>query len=394
MALRTSAAAAPLSDVLPARATGPVAATTAPEGGAKPIDLQKKVTALIDGLASLGMVFEPWQVAAYVTAVRTKPFVVLAGVSGTGKSKLPRLAAELTGSAFRLVPVKPDWTDSAQTIGFENLAGQFVPGEFLLEAEEATANEARQHFILLDEMNLARIEYYLAEVLSLLEERRRQADGSIVSPPLAPNAPPDAAGRVWSGVAIPGNLAVIGSLNMDETTHSFSRKVLDRAFVLEFADIDLTSLPASPKPVEQVEWSMDDWAPPILSVRELPVTHETTFKIVGEELGKVNDLLVPLQVQVGYRVRDELVIFMANAAACIDSFTTRAGAKVDPLDLGMSMKVLPRVQGGGPSIKRALDGLRAWATGEGSIPRYPLTLARLEAMTRRFDDEGFTSFWL
>jgi MoxR-like ATPase len=358
------------------------------------VDLQEKVTALADGLASLGMVFEPWQVAAYVTAVRTKPFVVLAGVSGTGKSKLPRLVAELTGSTFRLVPVKPDWTDSAQTIGYENLAGHFVPGEFLREADEAMANDARQHFILLDEMNLARIEYYLAEVLSLLEERQRQADGSIISPPLVPEAPPDAAGRVWSTVAIPGNLGVIGSLNMDETTHGFSRKVLDRAFVLEFSDIDLTSLPVSPKDVEQVEWSMEDWAPPILSVRELSAAHEETFKSVGAELGKVNDLLLPLQVQVGYRVRDELVIFIVNSADCSDSFRTRAGEKVDPMDLGMSMKVLPRVQGGGPSIKRALEGLRQWAAGDGAAPTYPLTLARVEAMSRRFDDEGFTSFWL
>ena len=125
---------------------------------------------LVQTLAAQGFRFEPWEVAAYVTALRTKPFVLLAGVTGVGKSRLPVLVADATGGVATVLPVRPDWTDPAETMGYTDLGGRFRPGAVLRAARAATG-DARFHTLVLDEMNLGRPEHYLAEVLSRVEQR-------------------------------------------------------------------------------------------------------------------------------------------------------------------------------------------------------------------------------
>lgn len=354
---------------------------------AGPVDLASKVARLVGHLRSRGLVFEPWQVAAFVTAVRTKPLVVLAGISGTGKTKLPRVVAEITGADFRLRPVKPDWTDSSELIGFEALDGTFHPGELLHAARDAESDAGREHFFLLDEMNLARVEYYLAEILSHIEERRRDPDGNVASDPLAPLASSDPSGSEWKEVRLPGNLCIVGSVNMDETTHGFSRKVLDRTFVLEFGDIDLTQV-ATLGDATVDEWAVEDWQQRFLSLSDVPDANTSPIQRAIAALSDVNKVLEQAQLQVGFRVRDEVALFCLNAEDCIDSFVDPTGAPIDPLDLAISMKVLPRVQGGSGSIRRVLQGLDSWASD------YPICGARIQTMIQRLDEDGFTSFWL
>ena len=81
-------------------------------------DLAEAVDSVISYVRQRGFTYEPWHIAEYVTAVRTKPFVILAGVTGTGKSRLPALVAEATGSKSVLIPVRPDWTDSSDVLGY------------------------------------------------------------------------------------------------------------------------------------------------------------------------------------------------------------------------------------------------------------------------------------
>jgi len=161
---------------------------------------EQAVQELIEWVAARDYVFEPWQIAAYVAALRTKPFVILAGVTGTGKSSLPRLIAEATGGEAHLVPVRPDWTDSADVLGYSDLQGIFRPGIVLELAKQAMQHPERHWTCVLDEMNLARVEQYFAEVLSRIEDRRQAEGGGYVTQPLLSLAAHDSA---WSTVVMP-----------------------------------------------------------------------------------------------------------------------------------------------------------------------------------------------
>lgn len=137
-------------------------------------------TALLAGLEeyalSQGFTFPPHLFRSYYVALKTKPFAILSGVSGTGKTKMAEIVAEaLTGhhpGQFRLIPVRPDWADSTPLFGYQNiLANRYVSTPFLDMARRASLpeNRDRAFFVCLDEMNLARVEHYLADYLSALE---------------------------------------------------------------------------------------------------------------------------------------------------------------------------------------------------------------------------------
>lgn len=396
-------AADPSSYLPPAPSGGAMsaAASRSPAVAGTPASIaQDRVDKIVEYVAAKGFVFEPWQVAAFVSAVRTKPFVILAGISGTGKTRLPSLVAEATNATITTVPVRPDWTDSSDLIGYERLNGSFVPGPLLMMAKEALANPDSQYFLLLDEMNVARVEYYLAEVLSRLEQRSPASTGRYVSPPLlaaaAPGVPDPAA--AWRDVGLPSNLCLVGSVNMDETTHGFSKKVLDRSFVIEFSDVDLalvgTATAATPS-----TWSASDWQQAALTLAEHPENGAVVVSEVIGALTTLNEILAPVQFQVGFRVRDELAMFSLVAQQCQGSFVTSTAGPVDPLDLSIAMKVLPRIQGGGAAIKRVLDALKTWAapptTGGGTTLRaFPFCEQRIDIMRTRLDEAGFTSYWL
>ena len=356
-----------------------------------PLDLESKVDQVRAFIEAHGFIFAPWQIAAFVTAVRTKPFVILAGISGTGKTKLPRLVAEATGSVLDAIPVRPDWTDGSDLIGYERLDGKFIPGRLLQLAERAQREPTNQFFALLDEMNIARVEYYLADVLSHIEERQR--DGTdLKSKPLAPNAP-----APWNSVCLPSNLCVVGSVNMDETTHGFSRKVLVRAFVIEFSDIDLSQLGSAPRDVEANLWAASDWRQQQLTLAEHPDRSGPIVSDVITVLSAVNQALEHAQLQVGYRVRDEIALFCLNAQGCPSSFRALDAGAVDTLDLAIAMKILPRIQGGGAPLDAVLGGLAEWAatttSPSGALRAFPFCQERIALMRERLKG-GFTSFWL
>lgn len=371
--------------------------------------------ALTQALRQEGFTFEQWQVAAFAHAVRTKPFVILAGISGTGKSKLPVLIAKLTGAKVHLVPVRPDWTDSADLIGYTNLQGTFVPGRLLVIAKAATDEPEVQHFLVLDEMNLARVEQYFAEVLSLIEDRTVTETGARSRAPLAPAAP-----EGWREVHLPGNLAIIGTVNMDETTHGFSRKVLDRAFTLEMSAVDLSDWRTRVAiTATGLQWPTGRWQPLALRPGELERASESDIERVERVISvltEANAVLSMAQLQVGYRVRDEVAMFLLHAQEDPAGF----GA-VDPLDLALNMKVLPRIQGGSGAVREVLQRLLVWSSEapakqatdraertEAIVTRwreagrqdtiadaiYPRTAARLCLMWERLQTDGFTSYWL
>jgi hypothetical protein len=377
-------------------------------------DLAAATEELIAAITARGFHYEPWQIAAFVTAVRTKPFVILAGVSGTGKSKLPALVAEAVGASCRFTPVRSDWTDSGDVIGFTNISGKFQPGSLLRAARDAAEDGTRLHMYVLDEMNIARVEHYAPELLSVIESREENESGdyrtrSLVSMLLADED------RAWLDVAIPSNFAVFGTVNMDESSHPFSRKVLDRAFTIELSTIRLTDRrPPQATAMPVAEWPISAWRPRAIQLSELKTSaeEETRIKEIIETLVAVNGCLEQAQLHLGYRSRDEIILFVLHANDIRSSFRD-----VDPLDLALHMKALPRIIGGTAAVRNAVaqllgvahqgvpfgDGrdasslVRAWiqagrpASLVGS--RFPRTTGRLCLMFERFEFEHSTSFW-
>lgn len=369
-----------------------------------PLNFQERVDAIIAYLKAHGFIFDPWQVAAFITAVRTKPFVILAGISGTGKTKLPRLVAEATNSECLTVPVRPDWSDSSDLLGYERLDGTFQPGLLLRFAKRALTTPEKQFFFVLDEMNIARVEYYLAEILSHLEELRPNAEGRMVSGPLMPYASATKDGEEWNQVCLPDNLCIVGSVNMDETTYGFSKKVLDRAFVIEFSTVDLSAVGEFTTESRPELWMSADWRVAATNLAAHPERGTANIRQMIETLIRVNTILQRGQLQFGYRVRDEIVMFCLTAQQCLEAFTTVSTGTVDPLDLAIAMKVLPRIQGGGPTVRRILEDLAAWATpdtseiadepGVGENVSFSFCADRIALMLRRLAESGFTNYWM
>jgi|SRR5579871_3974108 len=211
---------------------------------------------------------------------------------------------------------------------------------------------------------------------------------------------------------------------MDESANGFSRKVLDRAFTLELSEISLDRWEELDEPgatTNSARWPASAWFPrgaALSALRNVTDQERTRIFQVISALTEVNRYLTQAQLQVGYRTRDEVALFVLHSQETISSFVTSAGQPVDPLDLALHMKVLPRIIGGSSGVRRAILQLMGWATtgvplesedqaqpllsvweasGRASaLPaaRYPRTASRLCLMWDRVVGEGFTSFWL
>ncbi|MFD1886884.1 MrcB family domain-containing protein [Paenibacillus wenxiniae] len=132
-----------------------------------------------DYVSGSGFYFPAQLTHNFYLSLKTRPFVILAGISGTGKTRLVRLFAEAIGATaengqFTLIPVRPDWSDPAELIGYRDLSGMFQPGPLTLVIREASRPENRKkpYFVCLDEMNLARVEHYFSDMMSLLETQK------------------------------------------------------------------------------------------------------------------------------------------------------------------------------------------------------------------------------
>jgi hypothetical protein len=261
------------------------------------------------------------------------------------------------------VPVRPDWRDGRSLLGYFNpitRTYEWTPFlRFVLRAARGyRANDGLARFIILDEMNLAHVEHYLADVLSVLESGRD--DDGWTREGLQFTQPDDAEGDLPPReLRLPPSLYIVGTVNADETTHAFSPKVLDRAFVLDFGDADLGDYP----PVLGAAAAVDE-AERLALLRSFSrqgrfarVEKSLIYPYVGERpalrarLATLHAMLRPFDMHFGYRVYDEIVAFLEAAER--NGWFDGVG---DPLDAALCMKVLPRFRG----QRRRLDApLRA-----------------------------------
>lgn len=318
-------------------------------------------------------------------SLRSKPFVIISGISGTGKTKIVQLFAESIGATeqngqFMLIPVRPDWSDGSELLGYTDIANNFKEGPLTKLLIHAKDHPERPHFLLLDEMNLARVEYYFSDILSVMESRALTADG-YTSSKLGETATGDS---LW----FPGNLYIIGTVNMDETTHPFSKKVLDRANTLQFNDIDLLNFDflkeSSNEEIEPVQLDNASLEAGYIQISHIYPQHEQLIEEVSKQLEEINAILKSIHAQVGYRVRDEICFYLAH-----NEDAEMLLRKNEALDFCYMQKILPRIAGSGERVEKVLTNLAQLLTKDA----FPLCAAKIKEMQGRLGYDEFTAFW-
>lgn len=376
--------------------------------------VKEQLAQIKDYIAAKGFSYEGNLIDNFYLSLKSKPFVLLSGISGTGKTRLVRLFAEAIGAnnengRYRLVSVRPDWSDSSDLFGHVDLNGNFVPGAIIDFVKKAELDPEYPYFLCLDEMNLARVEYYLSDFLSVIETRERK-DGKIVTDLLVSPSfygGDTTAAEKYGKVILPENLYVIGTVNMDETTFPFSRKVLDRANTIEFSYVKLNELPAvddeEPEPQNLGNGFLKT---EYLSLKEC-MKEDANFQLLCDKLEEINRILAKAGANVGYRVRDEIAFYLLNSK--------KYGLlpAEEALDNEIMQKLLPRIQGSSASVKEMLCDLFRYCAGDysgidessdsgqmrayleqKSAGKYPKSAEKIVFMTRRLEEDGFTSYWL
>jgi energy-coupling factor transporter ATP-binding protein EcfA2 len=352
-----------------------------------------------------------------LTAIKTKPFILLAGISGTGKSRLVRTLAYKTCSKeelrkdqkkpgnFELIPVRPNWHDSSELMGYVSRIGKngekYIITSYLRFIAKAWKHTDVPFFLCLDEMNLAPVEQYFAEYLSIIETRQIKEEKLVTDFIISKESFENQELYIQllndleldetnfkEGISIPSNLIVIGTVNMDETTHSFSRKVLDRAMTFEMNNVDLAA---------GLDLNTEDWGYPksndeyfnsddvIGKYTSGAEVYSIDFKEKDEIINflkKINNELEGTPFKIAYRVRDEFLIycFYASLKPTNDWLTIA-------LDEMTSMKILSRIEGDetktGDIIEKLLKLLDL---------TYPKSNNKLNEMKNKLQF-GYTSFW-
>ncbi|MFE1628652.1 MrcB family domain-containing protein [Brevibacillus reuszeri] len=357
----------------------------------------------------------------FYLSMKTKPFVILAGISGTGKTKLVKLFAEAIGATsenrqFRLIPVRPDWSDPSDLIGYKDLTGTFRPGpltEVIMEASNPD-NEDKVYFICLDEMNLARVEHYFSDVLSLMETQERKNGRITTNRMISANQLGEDDREIYEELYLPSNVVLIGTVNMDETTHPFSKKVLDRGNTIEFNYIQLDNFPDDEEILESgtergvpASFLSSDY----ITLQEAYRNYKSLIKESTEKLIEINMILENIHAHIGFRVRDAICFYM------IYNERFRLVTKAEAFDFQLLQKILPRIQGSNLSVKRTLIELLKITLGDTRLhvdelmgdasllyeinlqkeypsAPYKQSSKKLLYMLRRLEEDGFTSFWV
>lgn len=398
------------------------------------IDRKKGRDAVIQDLSKAKTNYSPSALStSYLTAMRTKPFLLLAGISGTGKSRIvkqmafescpdiPALRSDKTAPGnYELIEVKPNWHDSSELLGYESEIGgpHYVVTPFVRFLVKAMRYPDVPFFVCMDEMNLAPVEQYFAEFLSVLESRKLLSDGTITSEPLIKAdifskyadqlhrdldiTDTETYKAVYDrlkndGLRLPSNLIVVGTVNMDETTHQFSRKVIDRAMTIEmniedaetpfknfFEGGDALHYYDNPQP-------KDLFLPKVVQASEaLSILSAEDASYLKDNvpglLHSLNSALNGTPFKIAYRVQNELILYFFSLRE--ESPDEAAEALLaQAMDAILMMKVLPRIEGDEDLLDKPLKALAQFTEN------YPQASRKIAEMQERLPQAHFTCFW-
>ncbi len=330
----------------------------------------------------------------YIQALVQKPFVILTGNSGTGKTKIAIDFAKILEESFSdgtinslVVQVGADWTDTSKMLGFYNpISKEYKKTNILEFIETANKHSNIPFFLILDEMNLSHVERYFSDFLSAMESHEK----IILS-----SKEEDCDSDIPESIDLPENLFVTGTVNIDETTYMFSPKVLDRANVIEFipAESDvLANFENETQPIE-IEPVNDGSAEGFLAlaktVRESKNLPPDEGKCI-EILKGISNLLQGSGFEFAFRTAKEirLYIYAAYLLAQNEGKTLGAEDYVSLMDEQLLQKILPKIHGNRKQIGHLLDKLESFCTEES----LSLSLAKIQKMKVRLENYQYASF--
>ena len=368
----------------------------------------------------------------YITAIKSKPFLLLAGISGTGKSRIVRELAracwdvdspeykEHKPKNFEMVQVKPNWHDSSELIGYvSRINGErYIVGPFLRFMVKAIHDPKHPYFLCLDEMNLAPVEQYFAEFLSVIESRTVDEDGVVVTDPIVDYEQTEAYKNLidqlfadndeernlylkeegGKRLTIPQNLIIVGTVNMDETTFSFSRKVLDRAMTIEMNEVDLYGGLTSRH--EQIgKLNFEDLVGDKVEGVDVYQENQEVCNQAILYLQEINAVLEGTPFKIAYRTRNEFLLYVVNNLPYRKNSQglemTQNEVVARALDEITSMKILSRIEGDEEKVKAELLASLKEVVSK-MLPENmrdsSVSLAKLDEMEKKLSS-GYTSFW-
>ncbi|MGQ1911532.1 MrcB family domain-containing protein [Marinifilum sp. RC60d5] len=355
-----------------------------------------------------GLMFSDKLISRYVSSLCTKPFVLLSGLSGSGKTKLAQSFAQWiceNKEQYCIVPVGADWTNREPLLGYPNAldSNNYVKPEngvldLLLNAKK---HPNKPFFLILDEMNLSHVERYFADFLSAME-----SDDSI---PLHPDkeGKRDNEGKIIPHeIKLPKNLFIVGTVNIDETTYMFSPKVLDRANAIEFR-IDTDDITAYLKAPQKINLEKLEGAGAVMAESFVKLSQKEFDVKPNEELNKeLIRFFTELKksgAEFGYRTAGEIHRLFNQ----LSSETYNLEQK-EIIDIAIMQKLLPKVHGSRRKLEDVLHVLASFCVQEGADVekyldpksdlkfneevKYPLSLEKICRMYKGAIDNGFASY--
>jgi hypothetical protein len=406
---------------LPARGTGAGFSVRLPAGTHAPVRLQN--VGFTDESAQHARMTIRGLAKTWLTETAQPGDIVQVTLDDQGRpvalDHRPRTVQTTTEPVRRheLIAVRSDWTDPRGLIGYWNpLTERYSATQLIHLCLRAAEDPAHPYLVILDEMNLARVEYYFSDFLSALES------GEPI--PLFDPGFEETETEVPASLHIPENVLFIGTVNVDETTHAFSPKVLDRANVIEFDEVDLAGHLGLGEPSPSVSFRLSDGDvdPSLLAERPAPddATQATVLQIseLTADLMGIHSILERARRHFGYRVLDELMAYLGHAVQRVDGDADHV-ARV-ALDHQLLQKVLPKLTGGrelrtpltqllnlcvhddmtasAPTTEgvseaaAALDDEGGAGPPEPSTARYPLSARKLRRMVQRLEHTGYVTF--
>jgi 5-methylcytosine-specific restriction enzyme B len=349
-------------------------------------------------------------ISRFVCSLLTKPFVILTGLSGSGKTKLAQAFAMWiceNESQYCLVPVGADWTNREPLLGFPNALeyGKYIkPDNRVLDLIiEANANPAKPYFLILDEMNLSHVERYFADFLSVMESKGKiplhQENGKFDDVP--------------AEIGFSDNLFIIGTVNIDETTYMFSPKVLDRANVIEFrvneGEMDDYLKTMKKLDLDILKSAGAGMAESFTQIATKETTEQRSIPEINSALLKFFKELKKAGAEYGYRSASEIMRF-----AVVVNKIEPAFSNTEIIDAAVMQKLLPKVHGSRKKLEDKLITLARLCVNEDELNSkdfkienllntediesvtskllYPISFEKISRMYKGLITNGFTSY--